>query len=51
MPTCRAIGRKEVYMNRNDLIDAINQLEPDDYSDWTVEELQELAINLGIAIF
>lgn len=38
-------------MNRDDLIDAINQLEPDDYSDWKVEELQELAINLGIAIF
>ena len=38
-------------MDRDDLINAINQLEPDDYSDWTVEELQELAINLGIAIF
>lgn len=38
-------------MDRDDLIDAINELESDDYSDWTVEELQELAINLGIAIF
>lgn len=37
-------------MCRDDLIEKINLFEPDDYSEWTVEELQELAINLGIEI-
>lgn len=37
-------------MDRYDLIDAINKIEPDDYSDWEMEELQELALNLGIPI-
>lgn len=37
-------------MNKDELIEKINALEPDNYSDWSVEELQELAINLGIDI-
>ena len=37
-------------VDRETLIERINKVEPDDYSDWSVEELQELAINLGINI-
>lgn len=37
-------------MNMFELIEKINAIEPDDYSGWSVEELQELAINLGIKL-
>lgn len=37
-------------LDKETLIEKINEVEPDDYSDWSVEELQELAINLGISI-
>lgn len=37
-------------VDKETLIERINEVEPDDYSDWSVEELQELAINLGISI-
>lgn len=35
-------------MDKYELIEKINAIEPGDYSDWSVEELQELAINLAI---
>jgi hypothetical protein len=37
-------------MDKYELIEKINAVEPDDYTDWSTEELQELAINLGIEI-
>ena len=37
-------------MDMFELIEKINAIEPDDYSNWSVEELQELAINLGIKL-
>lgn len=37
-------------IDKETLIERINEVEPDDYSDWSVEELQELALNLGINI-
>lgn len=37
-------------MDRDELIEILNVFEPGDYTDWSIEELQELLINLGISI-
>lgn len=37
-------------VDKGTLIERINEIYPDDYSDWSTEELQELAINIGVNI-
>ena len=42
--------KKKFYesFDAGDLIYEINKVEPDDYSDWTLNELEEFAINIDL---
>lgn len=40
----------DISKTKDELIEEIVQIEPDVYDDWSVEELQELALFLGIEL-